>query len=209
MSSAARRSAATKGNTMDKTRANKGHLVGYVRVSSTDQNTDRQDFAGIELDKVFTDKASGKDTNRPALKEALGYVREGDTLVVHSMDRLARSLVDLLGLVKGLTARGVSVRFLKEGQLFTGQDDPMANLMLSMLGAVAEFERSLILERQKEGIAKAKAKGVYQGRGAKLTPEQVIELKAKVESRKAGVSMESIAKEYGISRQTLYQYLKP
>jgi DNA invertase Pin-like site-specific DNA recombinase len=185
----------------------KGHTVGYVRVSSTDQNTDRQDFAGIELDKVFTDKASGKDTNRPALKEALGYVREGDTLVIHSMDRLARSLVDLLGLVKGLTGRGVSVRFMKEGQLFTGKDDPMANLMLSMLGAVAEFERSLILERQREGIAKAKAAGVYKGRGAKLSPEQVTELKAKVESRKAGVSMESIAGEYGVSRQTLYQYL--
>lgn len=141
----------------------------------------------------------------------MAYVREGDCLVVHSMDRLARSLVDLLGIVKGLTGRGVSVRFIKENQTFTRDntpDAPYANLMLGLLGSVAEFERSMIKERQREGIAKAKAKGVYKGRGAKLTPEQVTELKAKVANRRAGVSMESIAKEFGISRQTLYQYLK-
>lgn len=186
--------------------------VGYVRVSSVDQNTDRQ-LDGIELDRRYVDKASGKDTSRPELQRLLADAdllgQLGATLYVHSMDRLARSLADLLGLVKTLTDKGLTVHFVKEGQVFhAGKDDPMANLMLSLLGAVAEFERALIRERQREGIAKAKAKGVYAGRGAKLTPEQVAEVKAKVAERKAGVSMDSIAKEYGISRQTLYAYLK-
>lgn len=184
--------------------------VGYVRVSSVDQNTDRQ-LDGLELDRVYVDRASGKDTARPELQrllndaELLGALNA--TVYVHSMDRLARSLADLLGLVKTLTSKGLKVKFIKEGQLFTGEDDPMANLMLSMLGAVAEFERALIRERQREGIAKAQAKGVYKGRGAKLDAAQVEALKARVESRKVGESMELIAKEFNISRQTLYSYI--
>ncbi len=132
-----------------------GQKIGYKRVSTIDQNTARQ-LDGVPLDKLFEDKASGKDTNRPELQAALGYCREGDTLVVHSMDRLARSLVDLRGMVTKLTERGVAVEFVKENLRFNGDDSPMAILLLSLLGAVAEFERSLILERQREGIALAK-----------------------------------------------------
>ncbi len=147
-----------------------GQRVGYRRVSTVDQNTDRQ-LDGVELDKVFTDKASGKDANRPELARALEYVRDGDTLVIHSMDRLARNLEDLLRLVRELTGRGVKVEFVKENLTFAGDDSAMSTLLLSMLGAVAAFERSMILERQREGIALAKAAGKYKGRKAALTDE--------------------------------------
>ena len=146
-----------------------GQTVGYVRVSTLDQNTARQ-LEGVEVDRLFTDKASGKDTNRPELRACLDYLREGDTLVVHEMSRLARSLPDLRRLVDELTGRGVTVRFVKEGLTFTrDESDPCAVLMLSVMGAVAEFERSILLERQREGIAIAKAKGVYKGRKPSLT----------------------------------------
>ncbi len=191
---------------MNNQRSDKGQLVGYIRVSSLDQNTARQ-LGGLNLDRVFEDKASGKDTQRPALAAALAHLRAGDTLVCHSMDRLARNLSDLLGLVKGLTGRCVEVKFIKENLTFTGEDSAMSTLLLSMLGAVAEFERSLIKERQREGIALAKSKGIYKGRNAKLTAADVVELKARIESRKAGETVESIAKDFGISRQTLYTYI--
>nr|WP_106509707.1 recombinase family protein [Salmonella enterica] len=129
-----------------------GHRIGYVRVSSFDQNPERQ-LEQTQVSKVFTDKASGKDTQRPQLEALLSFVREGDTVVVHSMDRLARNLDDLRRLVQKLTQRGVRIEFLKEGLVFTGEDSPMANLMLSVMGAFAEFERALIRERQREGIA--------------------------------------------------------
>src|SRR5258708_3639531 len=128
-----------------------GQRIGYQRVSTVDQNTDRQ-LDGVELDKMFTDKASGKDANRPALARAIEYARDGDTLVVHSMDRLARNLEDLRRLVRELNGQGVKVEFIKENLIFTGEDNAMSTLLLSMLGAVAEFERSMILERQCEGI---------------------------------------------------------
>jgi DNA invertase Pin-like site-specific DNA recombinase len=132
-----------------------GQRVGYIRVSPDEQNTDRQ-LDGVSVDKTFIDKASGKGRDRPQLQALLDYVREGDTVVVHSMDRLARSLDDLRQLVRGLTDQGIRVEFVKESLTFTGEDTPMANLLLSMMGAVAEFERALILERQREGIVKAK-----------------------------------------------------
>jgi DNA invertase Pin-like site-specific DNA recombinase len=179
-----------------------GQRVGYQRVSSLDQNTARQ-LDGIELDKVFTDKASGKDTSRPELARAIEYVREGDTLVVHSMDRLARNLEDLRRIVRELTAQGVRVEFSKENLTFAGDDSPMNTLLLSMLGAVAEFERSLILERQREGIALAKAAGKYKGRKAALSNERVAELRERLAQ---GESVTSLAKEFGISRQTVYNY---
>nr|MCJ4044819.1 recombinase family protein [Klebsiella pneumoniae]MUA70411.1 recombinase family protein [Klebsiella pneumoniae] len=122
-----------------------GHRIGYVRVSSFDQNPERQ-LEQTQVSKVFTDKASGKDTQRPQLEALLSFVREGDTVVVHSMDRLARNLDDLRRLVQKLTQRGVRIEFLKEGLVFTGEDSPMANLMLSVMGAFAEFERALIRE---------------------------------------------------------------
>lgn len=180
--------------------------VGYVRVSSVGQNDARQ-LDGITLDKVFTDKCSGKDTKRPQLERALEFLREGDELVVHSMDRLARNLDDLRRIVRDLTGRGVRVRFVKEGQTFTGEDSHISKLLLSLLGAVAEFERDLIRERQLEGIAVAKAKGnVYKGRKHSLTPEKAAELRKRVEAGK--VNKADLAREFGISRAALYVYLK-
>lgn len=182
----------------------KTQRVGYVRVSTLDQNTDRQ-LEGVALDRTFTDKASGKDVERPQLQAALAYVREGDTLVVHSMDRLARNLADLLRIVTQLTDRGVAVEFVKEGQTYAaGDTDPMRKLMLSMLGAFAEFERAMIRERQREGIAIAKQKGAYKGRKRSLSDAQVAELRTRVAAREPKAAL---AREYGISRETLYQYL--
>ena len=180
-----------------------GQNVGYVRVSTLLQNTARQ-LDGIVLDKVFEDKASGKDVDRPQLTACLAHLREGDTLNVHSMDRLCRSVDDLRRIVKELTSKGVIVKFHKEGLTFTGQDSPMSNLLLSMLGAVAEFERSIILERQKEGILIAKGKGVYKGRKPSLTTEKVLELRRRAGS---GEKKTSLAREFGISRETVYTYL--
>ncbi len=181
-----------------------GHRVGYIRVSTVDQNTERQ-LDGIEVDKTFMDRASGKDANRPALQEALRYAREGDTLYVHSLDRLARNVDDLRRIVTDLTGRGVAVDFIKERLTFGGRDDAMGKFMLTVLGAFAEMERSLIRERQREGIAIAKAKGVYKGRARALTTEQADEVR---EQALAGMPKAELARAYGISRETLYQYLR-
>lgn len=181
-----------------------GQRVGYVRVSTIDQNTARQ-LEGIQLDRIFTDKASGKDTQRPELARLLEFVREGDTVVVHSMDRLARNLDDLRRMVKSLTAKGIRVEFVKEQLSFSGDDSPMATLLLSMMGAFAEFERALILERQREGIAQAKQRGAYKGRKPSLTDAEAEELRSRI---KSGEMKTKLAKEYGISRETLYQYAK-
>ena len=182
----------------------KGQRIGYVRVSSFDQNPDRQ-LEQAQVDKVFTDKASGKDTQRPELDALLAFVREGDTVVVHSMDRLARNLDDLRRLVQKLTQRGVRIEFVKESLTFTGEDSPMANLMLSVMGAFAEFERALIRERQREGIALAKQRGAYRGRKKALSPERVAELRQRAD---AGEQKAKLAREFGVSRETLYQYLR-
>jgi DNA invertase Pin-like site-specific DNA recombinase len=181
-----------------------GKRIGYIRVSTVDQNDARQ-LDGVTLDKTFTDKASGKDTDRPQLKAMLDYVREGDHLHVHSMDRLSRSLRDLQGVVEGLTAKGVAVTFLKEGMTFTGNDDPMATLMLQLLGAVGQFERALIKERQREGIAIAKAQGVYKGRKPALDIEAARTLR---DMAAQGVPKTDIAAALGISRASVYEYLK-
>ena len=182
----------------------KGQLIGYIRVSTLDQNPDRQ-LEGHPVDKIFTDKASGKDQHRPRLKELLNYAREGDTVVVHSMDRLARNLDDLRSLVFSLTQRGIKVQFVKESLTFTGEDSPMANLLLSVMGAIAEFERTLIKERQREGIALAKQKGLYKGRKPKLSSEQIDELRKRIQATETKTQ---IAKDLNISRYSLYQYLK-
>jgi DNA invertase Pin-like site-specific DNA recombinase len=181
----------------------KGHIVGYVRVSSVDQNTERQ-LDGMTMDKTFTDKASGKDTKRPQLERALEFLREGDTLVVHSMDRLARNLDDLRRVVLGLTKKGVKVQFVKESLTFTGDDSPMANLLLSVMGAFAQFERELIKERQREGIAIAKREGVYKGRKPSLSSERAADLKKRAAK---GENKAALAREFSISRAALYVYL--
>lgn len=181
-----------------------GQQVGYLRVSTLDQNTARQ-LDGVPLDRVFEDKASGKDTIRPQLEACLSHLRDGDTLHVHSMDRLSRSLDDLRRVVKDLTGRGVVVVFHKENLTFAGEDSPIQNLLLSMLGAVAEFERAIILERQREGIAVAKVKGVYRGRKPSLTPERIEELRRRAG---AGEKKAALAREFGISRETVYANLE-
>jgi len=181
-----------------------GQRVGYTRVSSADQNTARQ-LDGVPLDKIFSDRASGKDVNRPQLDAAIAYLREGDTLICHSMDRLARNLDDLRRIVTKLTKRGVNVEFIKEHLTFTGTDSPLANLLLSVMGAFAQFERELIKERQREGISIAKAKGgVYRGRVPSLTTEKAALLRGRVA---AGEPKAKLAREFGISRASLYNYV--
>ncbi len=183
--------------------------IAYIRVSSVDQHTDRQleGIKSVSPDKVFADKCSGKDTKRPQLEAMLSYIREGDTLVVHSLDRLGRSLDDLRKVVTDLNSRGVVVQFLKENLTFAGDDSDtsLSKLMFNMLGAFAEFERSLIRERQREGIALAKKAGVYRGRKPSLTAEQASDLRKRVAS---GAKKAALAREFGISRETLYQYLR-
>lgn len=176
--------------------------VGYKRVSSWEQRTDRQ-LEGVELDEVFEDHASGKDLNRPQWEAAAKYLRRGDVLFVHSMDRLARNLADLLATVQALNDRGVEVRFVRENLSFEpgAGTNPMARLMLSMLGAVAEFERSLILERQREGIALARQRGAYAGRRRALSDDQVEQVRHRLNS---GEKLAKVARELGVSRQTLY-----
>jgi DNA invertase Pin-like site-specific DNA recombinase len=181
-----------------------GQRVGYIRVSSLDQNPERQ-LEQVPVDRTFIDKASGKDVQRPELERLLAFVRESDTVVVHSMDRLARNLDDLRRLVQNLTRRGVHIEFIKERLTFTGEDSPMATLMLSVMGAFAEFERALLRERQREGIALAKQRGVYRGRKRSLSPEHIAELHRRVQ---AGEKKLPLAREFGISRETLYQYLR-
>lgn len=178
--------------------------VGYVRVSSHDQSTVRQ-LDGVAVERTWTDHASGRDVARPELERLLAFVRDGDTVVVHSMDRLARNLDDLRSLVRGLTAQGVRVEFVKEGLTFTGDDSPMATLLLSVMGAFAEFERALIHERQREGIAAAKKRGAYTGRKPALDDEQARQLRQRAA---AGASKAALATEFGISRETVYAYLR-
>src|ERR671928_1444983 len=156
-----------------------GQRIGYIRVSTLDQQTERQ-LDGIALDQTFTDKASGKDTKRPQLELMLRFARRGDTVVVHSMDRLARNLDDLRRIVHALTGKGVRIEFVKEHLAFTGEDSPMAGLMLSVMGAFAEFERALIRERQREGIALAKRRGAYKGRKKSLSQEAIAQLRERV-----------------------------
>ena len=182
----------------------KGQRIGYIRVSTFDQKPDRQ-LEQVAVDRTFIDKASGKDTNRPGLAELLSFVREGDTVIVHSMDRLARNLDDLRRIVQSLTQRKIEVEFIKENLKFTGDDSPLAQLILSIMGSFAEFERSLLRERQREGIALAKNRGAYKGRKRSLGTDDITELRRRVD---AGEQKAKIAREYGISRETLYQYLR-
>lgn len=176
--------------------------VGYVRVSSVDQNTDRQ-LDGVELDKVFEEKISGKNIERPQLNLCLDYLREGDTLFVHSMDRLARNLKDLLNIVSELTDKNVTVTFKTENLTFGGKDNPMGYLMLSVFGAVNQFEIANLKIRQKEGIAKAKARGQQFGRKP-LKKKMIDEI---TNQKEKGKSVIEIAISLGIGTSTVYKYL--
>lgn len=184
----------------------RGQVVGYARVSSVSQNLDRQIEALGEVDELFTDQASGKSSDRPGLTEALRYVRRGDTLRVASMDRLARSLVDLEQIVSDLTDRRVAVEFVKERLSFSpdASVDPFATFQRQLIGAVAELERSLIRERQREGIELAKRRGVYQGRPRRLSEDQVARVRA---AAAAGVAKAKIAADLGVSRRLVYDVI--
>ena len=181
-----------------------GQNIGYVRVSTIIQNTARQ-LEGMALDRVFEEKASAKDTKRPELQECMNYARQGDTVHVHSIDRLARNLSDLEQIVRTFNEKGVAVHFHKEKLVFTGDNDnPTQTLYFQIIGAVAQFERALIKERQREGIALAKDRGVHCGRKAKLTEDQVAEIRSRLDG---GETKKALANEYGVSRQTLYNAL--
>lgn len=184
-----------------------GQIIGYARVSSTSQNLARQLEALGEVDELFTDHQSGGSrAGRPGLASALRYVRRGDTLRVASMDRLARSLVNLEQLVSELTARGVVVEFVKERLTFTPDTatDPFATFQRQLIGAVAELERALIRERQREGIELAKARGVYKGRARRLNDEQVLYVRR---AAAAGENKSKLATDLGISRRLIYDVL--
>lgn len=180
----------------------KGQIVGYARVSSIDQNEARQLQALGTVDRLFTEKISGKNTDRAALQELLAYVREGDTVRVQSPDRLARSTTDLLDLVRTFQDKGVALEFVDNPSLNT--DTPQGEFMLTILAAVAQLERAVLLERQAEGIALAKQRGVYD-KAPKLSPQQVREAKQQVA---LGVPKTRISRALGCSRQTLYTALK-
>lgn len=176
--------------------------VGYIRVSSAYQNTERQ-LDNLKLDKIFTDKLSGVDTSRPQLIAMLDYVREGDIVHVHSIDRLARNLADLTKLVEELNSKGITVHFHKESLTFKDTNDPIQKLMFQMLGSFAEFERSLIKERQREGIAKAKQAGKYKGRKKTIDDKIIIEA-----FNQDGASYRKVAKELGVSLSTVQRAIK-
>jgi DNA invertase Pin-like site-specific DNA recombinase len=175
--------------------------IGYIRVSTVDQNTERQ-LLNIELDNSFTDKCSGKDTDRPALKQLIEYAREGDVIHCHDISRMARNTEDLLRLVKEFTDQGISLKFHKEHLEFTGESNPMQQLMLTMLGGIYQFERAMILERQREGIAIAKQKGKYRGKPVDVALHEQIRLKSA-----EGMNKMQIAKSIGCARATVYKAL--
>ena len=180
-------------------------IFNYIRVSTVEQNTERQ-LKDIACDRIYEEKISGKDTNRPQLQAMLSNIRSEDIINIHEMSRLARNTRDLLNLVEEITSKGATVVFHKENLTFKGNEkqDPYQKMMMTMLGAVAELERNLILERQREGIALAKLHGKYKGGQHKLTNEQAEEIKALVNNR---TPITAIAKQFNVSRRTIYNYL--
>lgn len=175
-------------------------IVGYRRVSSDDQTHTRQELGSC--DKVFEEKASAATKNRQALYDLLSWVREGDEVVVHSIDRLARNLVDLLEIVTSLREKGVSISFLKERLTFSpSSNDPASTFYLQILGAVAQFERAIIKERQREGIAKAKQNGAYKGRKPSIDREKILFLSSQ------GLSPTNISSMMNISRMSVYRII--
>ena len=178
-----------------------GQTVGYVRVSTTDQNPARQLEAIGQVDRLFAEKISARTTDRPQLKAMLAYVRSGDVVKVKSPDRLARSTTDLLTLVNQLKDKDVQIQFIDQPALNT--DSPQGEFMLTILGAVAQLERATIKERQAEGIALAKARGVYD-RAPKLSADQIEQARRRIAE---GVTKARVARDLGVSRQTLYAAL--
>lgn len=184
-----------------------GKKIAYIRVSSEGQNTSRQDQQIEELcvDKVFTEKVSGRNIqDRPQFQLMLEYAREDDIIYCADLSRWGRSLIDIKTTVTSLTKRGVTVTFLKENLTFSGNDDPMSNLLLGILSSLSEWERAVIKSRQMEGVKIAQEKGIYKekcGRKPKLSEEQIKEVKRRVES---GEKRSDVALAFGVSRQTVY-----
>lgn len=183
-----------------------GQRIGYIRVSTFSQNTARQ-LDGVELDRVFIEKASAKDTKRPQLQELIAFTREGDVVIVHSIDRLARNLLDLIRLVDLFVAKGVEVQFVKESLSFSGTDSPIQKLLLSVMGAIAEFERSIILERRAEGIEIARQQGRFAGRPWSATEEVRREIIRRVPPGYK-TNATKISRELGVSKSLVYRVLK-
>ncbi|MFK5980373.1 MAG: recombinase family protein [Rhizobiaceae bacterium] len=181
-------------------------LIGYARTSTIDQKTGLEaqlrDLKEAGCTKIFQEEISSRASQRPQLAAALEYMREGDTLVVTKIDRLARSVRDLSDLVDTLKAKGVDIRFLANPNMNT--ESANGKLMLSVLGAIAEFERDLMLERQREGIAKAKAEGKYKGRKATAMAKGGDVLRLKTE----GKTVNEIIEEAGVSRASVFRILK-
>lgn len=182
--------------------------IAYVRVSSIDQNIARQQEAieeHIKIDKWFIDKTSGKDKNRPKLNQMLEYVREDDTIYIHSLDRLARNTMDLLNIAKDLTEQGIKLHSLKDSFVF--DNTPTGKLLLTVLGAVAEFERAIAKERQLEGIAIAKKNNIYKGRKKiKINKKLFEELYS--DYKKGYITQVEFARRLNVSRSTLYRRIK-
>lgn len=177
--------------------------VAYKRVSTAGQSTIRQ-LDGMNFDTIFEDKVSGKDTNRPQLQAMLDYIREGDTVHVHSLDRLGRNTADLMQLVEQLKSKGVTVHFHKEGMIFSAErNNPMHHLMFTMLSGFAQFERELIRERQREGIVIARAENKYLGRKKTIDDDAIRTAMAKPDA-----SYRKVAKELGISLSTVQRAMK-
>ena len=176
-------------------------VVGYRRVSSASQSLDRQELEGC--DKVFEEKITGAKRDRPELNRMLDYIREGDEVRVHSIDRLARDLRDLQSIIEQINDKDATITFLKEKLTFkpSAQADPFAKLQLHLMGAFAEFERSIIRERQREGIARAKERGVYAGRKTSIDVDKVKSLHA------SGVGASEIARQLGIGRASVYRLI--
>ena len=179
--------------------------VAYIRVSTVEQNEARQMEAmkGFGIDKYFIEKKSGKDADRPQLQALLEFVREGDTVYIHSLDRLARSTQDLLNIVEQLQAKGVELHSDKEA---IDSNTPTGKLMLTMIAAINQFERENLLERQREGIAIAKEQGKYKGR-KQIKPEAWEEAYSKYKAREIK-SVSELAKVLGISRPTVYKLIE-
>ena len=175
--------------------------VGYMRVSSIDQCLDRQ-LDGVKLDRVYEEKVSGKDRERPQLKECISFLRQGDTLHIHSMDRLSRNLKDLLNIVSELVDKNVAVTFKTENLTFAGKGNPMGYLMLSVFGAVNQFEIANLKIRQKEGVAKAKARGQQFGRKS-LSKKKIKEINDRLGAKQ---KVSEISVDMNIGQSTIYKY---
>jgi DNA invertase Pin-like site-specific DNA recombinase len=185
-------------------------LIGYIRVSTREQSTGRQDdgMESIKLDKIFKEKVSAKTRERPQLRLCIDYAREGDTLYIYSIDRLARSLGDLESIIQELVTKGVTVQFIKENQTYSRDNsNPFNKVLLQILGAFAEFERNIMLERQAEGIAHAKANGTKSGKPFGKQPLDMSRRDEAIELSKEGNNISQIAKAMALSRASIYKLL--